>query len=114
MIPEHVRAVFLRRDVGRALRAALTPGRVALVLAPGALPPELGAGCSWASVEGVRVAGAPLARAIELARARSEAAAEQLASDPPARCSWCLYLEAGTNTAVVPFVTTPNPSREAA
>ena len=113
MIPERIRAVFLRRDVGRALRAALTPDHVALVLAPGALPPELGAGCSWASVEGVRVAGAPLARAVELARARSEAAAVQLASDPPARAAWCLYLEAGTGLAVVPFLTS-RPSREAA
>ncbi len=113
MIPERIRAVFLRRDVGRALRAALTPGHVALVLAPGALPPELGAGCSWATVDGVRIAGAPLARAAEIARARSEAAAVQLASNPPPGCSWCLYLEAGTALAVVPFVTS-RPSREAA
>ena len=113
MIPERIRAVFLRRDVGRALRAALTPDHVALVLAPGALPPELGAGCSWASVDGARVAGAPFARAVEIAQARSALAARVLVSEPAENASWCLYLEAGTGLAVVPFLTS-RPSREAA
>lgn len=103
MIPERIRAVFLRRDVGRALRAALTPGHVALVLAPGALPPEVDARASWLSLDGVRVASVPHARAGELARARSKSSARHLASDPPAGCAWCLYLEAGTASAVVPF-----------
>ncbi len=103
MIPERIRAVFLRRDVGRALRAALTPGHVALVLAPGALPPELGAGCSWHSLDGVRLAVVPRARALEIAAARAASAAAHLATEPPERCAWCLYLEAGTSAATVPF-----------
>ncbi len=109
-LPEHVHATFLRADVGRLLRAALEPGRVALVLAPGVLPPELPKGrswCSWSSAEAVRVASVPLIWAVEVASARAARAAEQLGADPPARCAWCLYLDAGLRCAVVPFPVLP-------
>lgn len=106
-LPEHVRATFLRADVGRLLRAALEPRRVALVLAPSVLPPELPKGCSWSSAEAVRVASVPLAWAVEVASARAARAAEQLGADPPARCAWCLYLDAGLRCAVVPFPVLP-------
>lgn len=108
-LPAHVRAVFLRPAVGRALREALgAPGsRVALVAGEGAALPELPAGESWRTVGDVRVASLDATRARELATARALDAAAQLEEEPPRRCGWCLYLDAGARCAVVPFPVVP-------
>ena len=103
-LPDHVRGALLRGRVVRAMREAVTaPGNVALVAGRGASVPELPAGIAWHSVDEVRVAGVPLPFAQDLAGFRASAAGVQLATDPPARCRWCLYLDAGLRCAVVPF-----------
>lgn len=102
-VPAHVRAPLTRGDVLRLLRAASTPGHVAVMLTPGTLPPEVDGAGSWSTAGGVRIAGVPRVRALEVARARAEAAATQLASDPPSGAAWCLVLESGVRCAVVPF-----------
>lgn len=111
-LPEHARRAYLSREVGRELRRLLRadPGAVALVAREGASLPELGAGEAWRAAGGHRVARVPLERAVEVARARAERAAADLAAEPPPRCARTLYLDAGQRCAVVPFPIVPPPA----
>jgi hypothetical protein len=88
-----------RGDVVRHLRAELAPGgaRVAVVLAPGVIPPELvnvarsGADL-WRTVAGLNVAALPRDTAVMLAAGRSRAAGVHIARPPADGCAWVLLL----------------------
>lgn len=88
-------------DVAAVVRAlyraaeALGAGPFAVVvLGPGAFAPESIPAAAWRDAGGRPVAVVGLALARELAAARAPSCARALALPPPARCAWCLALDA--------------------
>lgn len=107
--PDALRPWALAPSTSRALRAMLgvEGGRVAVVLLPGALPPELAPGQVWRTVEGRPVAVVDLGVALRLAAARSPSAHRALTAPPPLGGAWCLALAADGSALTWSTPTTP-------
>lgn len=104
-LPPHVvdvlNAPAARPALARALRRVRGEGGalVLLVVVPGAVAPE---GVDLETAGRALLGFVPLARAVEIAAARSRDAAAQLGEVLPHVGGWCLYLDAGQRCAVVP------------
>lgn len=110
-LPAHVVAVLgaveARPLVARALRRVRLGGGVLLVVGPGAVAPE---GVDLETAGRALVGIVDGVRGVEIAAARSAAAAEHMRAELGARGAVGLYLDAGQRCAVMPVPSTGAPS----
>jgi len=115
--PDPLRAWLLTGSTVRILRTLLLTTAfphsavgqgVAVILAGGAVAPDLEPGASWTDVNGRRVAIVDHGRALQLAAIRSAAVAAHMQGRPPERCAWCLYVE-NARAEAWPFPLVPPP-----
>ena len=113
-LPAHVAAVLGAADarpvIARALRRVRDEGVAMIVVGPGAVVPE---GVDLETAGRALLGFVPLARAVEIAAARSRDAAAQLGEVLPHVGGWCLYLDAGQRCAVVPVPAAMAPQGDA-
>lgn len=114
--PEDLRPWATSPAVARELRAMVATSSssrplAVVVLLPGAFAPETLPAGAWRTIEGHRAAAVGLEVARDLATGRSDSAGAALSSPPPARCVWCLALDArgGALTWALP-VSPPEPA----
>lgn len=113
-LPAHVVDVLGAADarpvIARALRRVRLEGVAMIVVSPGAVAPE---GVDLETAGRALLGFVPVARAVEIAAARSQGAAAQLDTAAPPGGGWCLYLDAGQRCAVVPVAPSMAPRGDA-
>ena len=110
-LPPHVVAVLGAVDarplVARALRRVRDEGGVLLAVGPGAVVPE---GIALETAGRALVGIVDAVRGVEIAAARSAAAAEHMRAELHQRGAVGLYLDAGQRCAVMPLPSAGAPS----